>query len=317
MKAYIVLIIVLFSGQQSWSESLLVNTYSVISDVYADSIPDGKCLIKGSVYMAYSESPVNKGYVSDLYRMKQGLIAGDGTYQFLMDAKTTKIFFYSPSHGEILTSELIFQNKHCITIDFITGEESIAPIMVEKPVIYLYNHKELDVHLSLKPMGPMVFSYPLYEEGWKVKVKGKGVLEVKDKLYPYLFWEGEYANLDFVIKNGGVEGNYIKTDSTVLFLQNVLTKIGFNSNEMTDFITYWAPRMMQYNFVTVQFLVGEDYARLIAELKSNPKPDSELRVFMLFQGFKYDASPNFLVEPFFEPFNRKGFSLVEWGGAEL
>ena len=86
---------------------------------------------------------------------------------------------------------------------------------------------------------------------------------------------------------------------------------------MTDFITYWAPRVMKYEYATIQFLLGDDYANSIAELISNPKPDSELRIFMLFQGFNENVPPNYLVEPSFDNFKRKGFTLVEWGGAQL
>lgn len=50
-----------------------------------------------------------------------------------------------------------------------------------------------------------------------------------------------------------------------------------------------------------------------ASLTINPKPDSILRVFMAFKPLKEAIK----VEPQkLEPFERKGFTVVEWGGSE-
>jgi len=291
--------------------------YTIVSDKLVDSIPAGKCLIKGHVNVLSSGRAVQYAYIGSVDRIYSAISDSKGGFSFLMDERESALFFHHFLHGEIVTDSYRFKSKHVVEIDFKTNEEVERRIEVAKPVIYLYSESELDVDLTLKQHGEVTFTYPDSNEGWKVKIKGKGHLEVGNKAYPYLFWEGERENLDFIEKNGKVEGFYIQTDSTVQFLEQVLTTAGLNSIEMTDFITYWAPRMMKYKFAQVQFLWNEDYSRYIAELESNPKPDSELRLFMLFRGFDYEVKTKSLVEQRVKPFYREGFSLVEWGGAEL
>lgn len=317
MKHYSILLLFFCFGSQTWAESFLVNTYQIISDIYVDSIPAGKCVIQGKVFEAYSQEPVISAYVGNVNYTSSATTNEKGEFRFIINEKERQIFFYHESYGEIIVRDYDFKSKHCITLNFITSEVMETPTMVEKPVIYLYANREVDAVLTLTTKGKMIFSYPEYNQGWKVKVMGKGGIYVEEKSYPYLFWESEQRDLDFSAKNGIVEGYYLNTDSTIQFLESTLAKAGLNATEKTDFITYWAPRMMRYQFATVQFLLNEDYARMIASIAVSPTPESELRLFMLFKGHENDVSPNFIVEPKWTPFSRSGFTLVEWGGAEL
>ena len=45
-----------------------------------------------------------------------------------------------------------------------------------------------------------------------------------------------------------------------------------------------------------------------------PEPDSLLRVFMVFRELEEPVS---IPEQTFEPFEREGFTVVEWGGSEI
>ena len=49
-----------------------------------------------------------------------------------------------------------------------------------------------------------------------------------------------------------------------------------------------------------------------AKLNITPNPDSMLRVFM---AYKKLEEPIEIEEPVIEPFERKGFTVIEWGGA--
>ncbi len=53
---------------------------------------------------------------------------------------------------------------------------------------------------------------------------------------------------------------------------------------------------------------------LLAQLKVSPEPQSVLRVFMAWK--KLDR-PVELAPQTFEPFVRRGFTVVEWGGCEI
>ena len=69
-------------------------------------------------------------------------------------------------------------------------------------------------------------------------------------------------------------------------------------------------RHHQYNLIN---FAGAEYTQ-IAPMNITPKPDSLLRVFMVFR--ELDA-PMSLPEQKIEPFVRKGFTVVEWGGSEI
>ena len=81
---------------------------------------------------------------------------------------------------------------------------------------------------------------------------------------------------------------------------------------MNEFIVYWLPRMEHnaYNLITFQ---GKAYTDT-AKLDITPAPDSMLRVFMAYKPLEdsVDIEPQQL-----ETFERKGFTVVEWGGTEL
>ena len=65
-----------------------------------------------------------------------------------------------------------------------------------------------------------------------------------------------------------------------------------------------------YNLITFQQEAYTDQA----ELTITPQPDSLLRVFMAWQPLDkpIDIEPQVLV-----PFVHEGFTVVEWGGAEI
>ena len=81
---------------------------------------------------------------------------------------------------------------------------------------------------------------------------------------------------------------------------------------MTAFIiTYWVPRMQDspYNLIT---FAGEQYEQL-APLTVTPTPDSVLRVHMVYQSLE---EPVEIPEQQLQPFQRTGFTVVEWGGTD-
>ena len=89
-----------------------------------------------------------------------------------------------------------------------------------------------------------------------------------------------------------------------------LAEQGLDAREANEFIIYWLPRMQnnQYNLISFQTEVYTDSAAL----EINPAPDSLLRVFMAYKALDEAVE----IEPqTFEPFERKGFCVVEWGGS--
>lgn len=183
------------------------------------------------------------------------------------------------------------------------------PVVYRKPVIYLYPEKTMDVSVKLDYAGDLTVTYPTYQDGWQVTAQPDGTLtNHADGLeYSYLFWEGNgQLDVDFS------EGFVIKGEDTAAFLQKTLSNMGLTPKEYNDFIVYWLPYMQDnaYNLISFQ---QENYTQQ-AKLDIQPAPDSVLRVFMAFRPLEkpVEVTPQKL-----QPFERNGFTVVEWGGSEV
>lgn len=189
---------------------------------------------------------------------------------------------------------------------FMGCEQEVAD---EKPVIYLYPEETAEVQVALEYEGTLTCTYPEYKDGWNVIAQPDGTLtdEKTGKEYSYLFWEG-ISDTAYDFSKGFV----VKGEDTEEFLQATLAKIGLTPKEYNEFIVYWLPQMQDnpYNLITFQKEAYTDSA----VLNINPTPDSMLRVFM---AYKKLEEPVEIEEPVIEPFERKGFTVVEWGGAEV
>lgn len=179
----------------------------------------------------------------------------------------------------------------------------------KKPVIYLYPTKTQIVDVKLDLKGDLTCTYPTYKDGWKVKAQPNGTLTnlADGKEYSYLYWEGiSHNNYDMS------KGFVVKGSDTEQFLQEKLAYMGLTPKEYNEFIVYWLPIMQKnkYNLIT---FAGKEYED-IAKLEISPKPDSILRVMMVFKPLNQymEVEPQEL-----KPFVRKGFAVVEWGGTEL
>ena len=184
-------------------------------------------------------------------------------------------------------------------------EEMVAE---EKPVIYLYPETETRVTVKLDLSGELTCAYPAYDGGWTVTAAPDGTLtDEHGRTYNYLYWEGEVANgFDFS------KGFCVAGSDTAAFLEDALDRLGLTRREANEFLVYWLPRMQDnpYNLIAFQ---QEAYTES-AKLTVSPRPDSVLRVFM---AWKPLARPVDVPAQILPGFERRGFTLVEWGGAEV
>ncbi|MBQ3182411.1 MAG: hypothetical protein IJB57_01970 [Clostridia bacterium] len=178
----------------------------------------------------------------------------------------------------------------------------------EKPVIYLYPEEETEVSVKLKLDGEITCTYPKYDNVWSVTASPDGTLtDAEGQSYNYLYWEG-ITNVEYDLSKGFC----IKGEDTADFLEDALEKLGLNRREANEFIVYWLPLMEHnpYNVISFQTDIYTDAAKLTV----TPEPNTLIRVFMAWQGSdEYISLPEQeLTAP-----SRKGFTVVEWGGAEL
>lgn len=177
-----------------------------------------------------------------------------------------------------------------------------------KPVIYLYPTQKTDVFVNLSLDGKVTCTYPKINEGWHVIAEPDGTLiDENSRTYGYLFWEGDTkVHMDLS------EGFCVAGKDTEEFLLEKLSYLGLNDKEINDFMVFWLPRMQDNSYNVIAFQ-KDNYLRA-ARLDVSPQPDTVIRVFMAWK--KVD---NFVtINPQkLETVQRKGFSLVEWGGTEV
>ncbi len=192
-------------------------------------------------------------------------------------------------------------------INFVSGiKENCAGVGIGgKPVIYMYPEKEQEVNVKLDLDGKFTFTYPEYNNGWNVTAKPDGTIISDGKEYSYLFWEG----LMPTFKPDFKEGFVVKGSESAEFLRETLSQMGLTPKEYNEFIVYWAPKLQENEYNKIYF-AEDDYTDK-AKLEINPKPDSILRVFMVYE--KADEN-TVLPKQEIKPFERKGFTVVEWGG---
>lgn len=182
-------------------------------------------------------------------------------------------------------------------------------LLAGKPVIYLYPTEKTHVKVSLDFGGKLICTYPQYNGVWDVTASPDGTLinNTDGKQYSYLFWEGT-SNTAYDLSKGFV----VKGSDTAEFLQEKLSYLGLTPKEYNEFIVYWLPKMQdnKYNLITFQ---GKAYTDT-AKLDITPEPDSIQRVFMAYQPLE---KPIIIEEQVLTPFERTGFSVIEWGGTEI
>ena len=177
-----------------------------------------------------------------------------------------------------------------------------------KPVIYLYPEEETAVSVTLDYDGQLTTTYPAYGDGWQVTALPDGTLyDAEGRTYSYLFWEGT-CDMTFDFS----QGFCVPGADTAEFLRSSLEKLGLVPREYNEFIVYWLPRMEgnAYNLIAFQSDDYTDHARLTI----SPEPESILRVFMAWQPL---TAPVEVESQELSPFTRTGFTVVEWGGAQV
>ena len=179
----------------------------------------------------------------------------------------------------------------------------------EKPVIYLYPEEETKVSVTLDFDGKLTSTYPAYGDGWTVGASPDGTLTdpTTGRQYYCLFWEGvSQTEYDFST------GFCVTGENTADFLEGALARLGLTEQEANEFIIYWLPKMEHnpYNLISFQQEAYTDSAKLTID----PAPDTLIRVFMAWQGLDQPVE----IEPqTFVASERTGFTVVEWGGAEV
>jgi hypothetical protein len=323
MKLTILIIIsFLFVQENIFGHDKWLANPIIISDSINEIVPEGKCKITGIVVDQSDRLIPNFNIVTAGGAMQKINWNNSGYFEILIDTSIHSITFSEPTHGTVNFNVTQFESQHDMHIEVTLTKTHIQPdfiendnkIMTFKPVIYLYSESLITANLQLNPSGKFTFTYPIIENNsWKLKVSEKGISHI-GKTYPYLFYETENEDMNFSYTERELTGHVSSKDEVIPYLERSLTEMGLTQKEQTDFITFWAPRMVQNEQVFIQFWIDEDYDQ-VATLSITPQPESMKRIYIVYAPIVNNVPV--YKEQTFESFTRKGFTVIEWGGSEL
>lgn len=191
-----------------------------------------------------------------------------------------------------------------LTISVLFADSSTKPgTAIKAPNIYLYPTETCNVKVTVEPNGQMVASSPFYNDGWKVRAYPDGSIP---NTPGYLFYEA-------VVKvEKPAEGWCISSTEVGPFFKNILKAYGLNHVEIKDFLDYWQIRLNRSPYYAVYPVVKETLDE-ICPLKITPIPDTVFRLWFYITPVPGKQKLS-LEEPSIQPFERQGFTVVEWGG---
>ena len=243
------------------------------------------------IAIAKEETGLESMYASQAYRDENYNLQIYIRYIWSGDAETRNGKF----------SLLQIQNIQPKNVDIVWNSHSLTSpyptVDVKKPIIYLYPTKTTSVEVKLSNPERITVDYPDYNNGWKATAYPDGTLvtESGKKLYA-LYYESlntkKYTNKDLS------EGFVVAKDEVEEFLDEKLNTLGLSYKEREEFISFQTKGEIERNM----------------GLQIQPKPDVTIRVMMEYKKLdhKIDVKAQKL-----QTVERKGFTVVEWGGTEI
>jgi len=178
--------------------------------------------------------------------------------------------------------------------------------MALKPMIYLYPTSTTNVTVTVSSPGALTVSYPAYGSGWQITAAPDGTLtDASGNRYYGLYYESQVPTAQ-MRSNGFV----VAGSATTSFLEDALATLGLDWREAQEFIVYWLPQMQDNPYNYIRFETAAEINTGQA-LTITPQPDTVIRVLM---SWKPLTEPVFVVPQQLQPVERKGFTVVEWGG---
>lgn len=260
--------------------------------------------ISGTVYDC-EKLELSGVYIKNLNSKAETQTDFDG--KFSIEVKINDVL--EISFLQFKSQKVKIENKENLVINLKSDQQ----IILEKPVIYLYPTEKTTIDLKIDLKGKLLTTFPKYDKSWDVIAEPNGqIFDKKSKrYYNSLFWDG---TIDFPEEHYKYDDGFIvpKEKLTEFFIEK-LEHIGLNNQETNEFIQYWLPILERNRYNFIHFMANEE-CNEIATLNVNPKPETSIRIYMEFYGLENYTQIN---EQHLPKTERKGFTLVEWGGADV
>lgn len=286
----------------------LEKMYKLYAYEYSEN--KGKEFLLTGLILDCEENPLSGTTIKNLNNKEQCITDFEG--KFKIKIRKNDVLQIDKANYE--SQKIIIGKQKTITISLkallVSNDKQI---LLKKPVIYLYPTKETEITLQFDFKGKLLTTFPKYEEYWKVIASPNGQLfDTKtQRIYSSLFWDGE---IDLPSEHYQyTDGFVVAKEDLTTFLIEKMEHIGLNNQETNEFVQFWLPILERNEFNFIHFLVNEN-CNEISINNVKPKPETTIRVYMEFYGLDQFET---IKEQQLPKTNRKGFTLVEWGGADI
>ena len=183
------------------------------------------------------------------------------------------------------------------------------PNIEYKPIIYLYPEEKTNISVKLGYPELITTDYPSYGYGWDVIAYPDGNLEIGNRNYYALYYESQNK----IIFNKNDIGFVVESGKIANFLEEKLAILGLNEREAEEFIIYWLPKLESNSYIYIRFATEDEISENMP-LEINPKPDTTIRILMLYKGLDRTET---ITEQTLTKVKRTGYTAIEWGGTEI
>jgi len=209
-----------------------------------------------------------------------------GLYKFIGDGNFTKF------------SETVIVDKYYQDI-FISNW-----VQFRKPNIYIYPETDtnIEIYLDFPRGGYITESLPSYDDGWKINVSSEGRINGTYECLYYEFNAPDLCQYDY--------GWVVERENLEKFFRQNMEAYGFNDKEIDDFIDYWVPKLNKFKRYIIFPQLNEDISRVI-QIRCSREIDTLFRLYYAIMGTNFIGVE--ITPPEIYPFERNGFTIVEWG----
>ena len=181
---------------------------------------------------------------------------------------------------------------------------------VLKPNIYIYSQEEREVTVSFDQPELLTVTIPEYQGDWKVTADAEGRLtDASGETYDFLFYESVSEAFYFETE----EGWRIPAEEREERLEQILTGLGFQGREITDFTEFWTEKL-DPDTDYLMYPQGTERVDLAMPVTITEEPECLERIWFVFT----EDDGRSVEEPAGYELTRGGegcrYYVLEWGG---
>lgn len=180
-------------------------------------------------------------------------------------------------------------------------------ILVKKPIIYFYPEHAMDLDVKFENKEKLLTTYPKYNDGWHIHLKEDGyfTMDDSDREYYALYYDAK-SNYKCTFE----EGFFVTKDNAISFLEEKMDYMGFTNRETNEFIMYWLP-ILENNEKSLVYFEQTEMRNLECPLHFSSNPDTLIRTNIHIKKVNENVE---IKEQELTYCDRRGFTVVEWGG---